>query len=111
MEEKLTTRELYYDFMNHFTDALLTDALKDPDDMRTIAINYGKFSSFSGSHLEMDNYHLKTEGEKLIVEKDGKEIGRCSNEAYPFDWLIGMAIYLKRRNLVEDFMKFYMFDD
>ena len=67
------------------------------------------FQVFCHSHLEMDNYHFKTEGEELIVEKDGKEIGRCSNEAYSFDWLIGMAIYIKQRNLVEDFMKFYMF--
>lgn len=111
MEENSTTRELRYDFMDHFTDALLTDALKDPQDMRTIAINHGRFSSFNGSDLEIGNYHFNTEGEELIVEKDGKEIGRCSNEAFIFDWLIGMAIYLKRRNLVEDFMKFYMFNE
>lgn len=105
----MTQQELAEEFMDHFTDAILTDALKDPDDMRTMSINHDRFSGFVYSHLKMDNYHFKTEGEELIVEKDGKEIGRCSNEARSIDWLIGIAIYLKRKNLVEDFMKFYMF--
>lgn len=106
MEEKSTGEDLCYDFMDRFTEVLMTDM---PHDIDTIAINHGVHAGFSLSHLEMGEYRFETHAEELVVKKNGQEIGKCPNTAFVFDWLVGMAIYLKERNLMEDFKQFYMF--
>ena len=92
--------------MDCLTEALLSN---DSSTLEVTSINHGKYAGFIYSHLERDGWHFKTEGEELIIEKDGKIVGRFPNNAFIFDWLVGMAMYIKERNLVEDFKKFYMF--
>lgn len=106
MEEKSTVEDLCYDFMDRFTEVLMTDM---PHDIGTIAINHGVYGGFSLSHLDIGEYSFETHADELVVKKNGQEIGKYPNNAFVFDWLIGMAIYLKKRNLMEDFKQFYMF--
>ena len=104
MEENL--RNANYDFMDCLIETLMTS---NPSTFETTSINYGGYAGFTYTHLEKDGWQFKTEGEELIIEKDGNEAGRYPNNAFIFDWLVGMAMYIKERNLVEDFKKFYMF--
>lgn len=105
MEVNITTKDIHYDFMDHLVEAFLT---YKSHEIRTTPC-HGIFPSFDLSQLEMGEYKFETEGEELVVIKNGEEIGRCSNDAYIFDWLIGLVIYIKQRNLVEDFKQFYCF--
>lgn len=104
--EEIVNKEIIYNFLDILTSTLFTN---EHSEISTIPINHGQNAGFTLSHLIKDNYHFKTEGEYLILEKDGKEIGKCFNGLGLFDWMIGTAIYLKDKNLIEDFKKYFMF--
>ena len=74
----------------------------------TQPINSGEWASFYGSHIELKDTHVHAQGEVLKVTRDGKEY-KCFNPDGLYDWPIAMLIYLKKKNLLEDFKNFYGF--
>ena len=80
-----------------------------PNEMRTQPINQGKWATFYESHIQLEDLHIRTDGEWLILEKEGKQVAECFNPDGLFDWPIAMLIYLKEKDLIDDFRNFYMF--
>ena len=80
-----------------------------PNEMYTQPINHGKWGMFYGSHIWLEDLHIRTDGEWLTLEKEGKQVAKCFNPYGLFDWPIAMLIYLKEKGLIEDFRNFYMF--
>lgn len=103
MEEKLTTEELANLFLHCFFDTLFTDK---PHEIGVSPWAFGQGYTLFPSLLEMGEYRFETHALDVDVIKNGKKIGKCPNPEM-YDWLIGFAVYLKERNLIEDFKQFY----
>lgn len=79
-----------------------------PYDIEVIPINNNTESDFCYGHLKVDNLHFKTNGSTLILEENDM-LKECKYQGELFNWIIGMFIYLKERNLFKDFKEFYTF--
>lgn len=102
MEEKLSTELINYEFITQLIRYMLDEDASIK--VKVNPANTGVFSTFVNSYMKSDDYLFKTTREALIVnDKDEYANGEV------YDWLIGMAKFIKERNLVEDFKEFYMF--
>jgi hypothetical protein len=97
--------QTYYEFIELIGDVVLGNKDYELDATPAGIKEYG---TFCGAHLNTDDVQFHTSGFDLYVTRNG-ETKEIPNYGEVLSWLVGMAIFLKQRNLLEDFQKFYMF--
>lgn len=102
MVEKLSTKLINYEFITKIIYYLLD--MDSSIELKTDSINTGIFSSFINSYLKSNDYLFKTTRDSLVVNNVDEYV---NGEIY--DWIIGMAKFIKEKNLTEEFKNFYKF--